>query len=278
MPIDQHLIETLEEHAIVVIGAPYDDNSTYMRGAAEAPPKIREALHCGSANLCTENGSDLGKEILFRDLGDMAFIPSQPPLAEIEGVVDQLLEKKTRVLLLGGDHAVTPAVLRAYYRHYGKVDILQFDAHPDLYEAFDGNRNSHASPFARIMEEQLAKRLVQVGIRTMNPLQQEQAQRFGVEVMEMKSWDPTMIPCFEGPLYISFDMDALDPAFAPGVSHHEPGGLSTRDALSVIQNIDVPVIGADIVEFNPLRDPSGMTAMVAAKLLKELAARMMGNP
>ena len=73
-------------------------------------------------------------------------------------------------------------------------------------------------------------------------------------------------------------MDALDPAFAPGVSHHEPGGLSTRDVLTVIQNIDAPVIGADIVEFNPLRDPSGMTAMVAAKLLKELAAKMMTKP
>ena len=278
MPIDRKLLDDIEENAVVVIGAPYDENSTYMRGAAEAPPKIREALHCGSANLCSEDGCDLGKEALFKDLGDMAFIPSQPPLAEIEGVVDQLLEKKARVLLLGGDHAVTPAVLRACHRHYGKVDILQFDAHPDLYEAFDGNRNSHASPFARIMEEGLAKQLVQVGIRTMNPHQQEQAQRFGVDVMDMKSWEPARIPRFGGPLYISFDMDALDPAFAPGVSHHEPGGLSTRDVLTVIQNIDAPVIGADIVEFNPLRDPSGMTAMVAAKLLKELAAKMMTKP
>ena len=194
-------------------------------------------------------------------------------MEEIEGVVEQLLEKKARVLVLGGDHAVTPAVLRAYHQHYGQINLLQFDAHPDLYDAFEGNRNSHACPFARIMEEKLAKRLVQVGIRTMNPHQQEQAERFGVEVIPMKSWQPGMVPNFDGPLYISFDMDALDPAFAPGVSHHEPGGLSTRDVLTVIQNIDVPVIGADIVEFNPLRDASGMTAMVAAKLLKELASK-----
>jgi len=277
MPIDQQLIDSLTENSIVVIGAPYDENSTYMLGPAEAPPKIREALHCGSANLCSEDGCDLGNEALFKDLGDMAFIPSQPPLVEIEGMVDQLLEKKARVLLLGGDHAVTPAVLRAYHRQYGQVNILQFDAHPDLYEVFEGNRNSHACPFARIMEEGLAKRLVQVGIRTMTPHQKEQAERFGVEVLPMKSWAPAMVPEFDGPLYISFDMDALDPAFAPGVSHHEPGGLSTRDVLSVIQDIGAPVIGADIVEFNPLRDTSGMTAMVAAKLLKELASSMVNG-
>jgi agmatinase len=275
MPIEQRLIDTLEENAVAVVGAPCDENSTYMRGAAGAPPKIREALNCGSANLCSEDGRDLAQEVLFRDLGDMVFMPSQPPLKEIEGVVDQLLKKGARVLVLGGDHAVTPAILRAYYRHYGQVDILQFDAHPDLYEAFEGNRNSHACPFARIMEEQLAKRLVQVGIRTMNPHQQEQADRFGVEVIPVKAWQPGRVPCFDGPLYISFDMDVLDPAYAPGVSHHEPGGLSTRDVLTVIQNIDAPIVGADIVEFNPLRDTSGMTAMVAAKLMKELASKML---
>ncbi len=275
MPINQQLLNNMEENAVAVIGAPYDENSTYMRGSAGAPPKIREALHCGSANLCGEDGFDLGKQVLFRDLGDLAFQPSQVPLEEIERVVRQVLDKKGRVLLLGGDHAVTPAVLRAYHKQYGQINLLQFDAHPDLYDSFEGNRNSHACPFARIMEEKLAKRLVQVGIRTMNPHQQDQAERFKVEVIPMKAWQPGMVFHFDGPLYISFDMDALDPAFAPGVSHHEPGGLSTRDVLTVIQNIDVPIIGADIVEFNPLRDASGMTAMVAAKLLKELASKML---
>ena len=275
MPIDQQLLDTMEENAVAVIGAPYDENSTYMRGSAGAPPKIREALHCGSANLCGEDGFDLGKHALFRDLGDLAFTPSQVPLEEIERVVGQVLDKKAQVLLLVGDHAVTPAVLRAYHKQYGKINLLQFDAHPDLYDTFEGNRNSHACPFARIMEEKLAKRLVQVGIRTMNPHQQDQAERFGVEVLHMKAWQPGMVFHFDGPLYISFDMDALDPAFAPGVSHHEPGGMSTRDVLSVLQTLDAPIIGADIVEFNPLRDASGMTAMVAAKLLKELAAKML---
>jgi arginase len=275
MPIDLQLLDTIAENTVAVIGAPYDENSTYLRGAAGAPPKIREALHCGSANLCSEDGLDLGKQALFCDLGDMAFSPSPAPFEEIKRVVGKVLDKKARVLVLGGDHAITPAVLRAHHEQYGPINLLQFDAHPDLYDAFEGNRNSHACPFARVMEEKLAKRLVQVGIRTMNPHQQKQAERFGVEVIPMKAWQPGMVPHFDGPLYISFDMDALDPAFAPGVSHHEPGGLSTRDVLSVIQAIDVPLIGADIVEFNPLRDVTGMTAMVAAKLLKELASKML---
>jgi len=277
MPIDQQLLDTLEENAVVVIGAPYDENSTYMRGSAGAPPKIREALTCGSANMCSEDVLDLGQQALFCDLGDMAFAAGKAPLEEIERVVGQVLDKKARVLLIGGDHAVTPAAVRAYHRQYGQINLLHFDAHPDLYDEFEGNRNSHACPFARIMEEKLVKRLVQVGIRTMNPHQHEQAERFGVEVIQMKDWQPDMALQFDGPLYISFDMDALDPAFAPGVSHHEPGGLSTREVLTVLQNLDTPIIGADIVEFNPLRDASGMTAMVAAKLMKELASKMLNS-
>jgi len=153
--------------------------------------------------------------------------------------------------------------------------ILQLDAHPDLYDELDGNRYSHACPFARIMEDELATRLVQVGIRTMTPHQREQAKRFGVEVVEMRNWHSGMAFRFEDPVYISLDMDCLDPAFAPGVSHHEPGGFSTRDVLEIIQGLRGNIVGADIVEFNPERDPGGVTAMVAAKFLKELLARML---
>ena len=113
---------------------------------------------------------------------------------------------------------------------------------------------------------------MQVGIRTLNPHQREQAARFGVEVIEMKNWQPDTNLHLEGPAYLSIDMDCLDPAFAPGVSHHEPGGFTTRDVISIIQGLNVPVVGADLVEFNPARDPSGITAAVAAKLTKELLA------
>lgn len=277
MKIKKELLHNIKKNTVALVGIPYDENSSYLRGTAAAPQKIREALHCGSANLCSESGVDLGNHALFTDLGDMELEGLPAPLEAVELFADQLLERQARVLSLGGDHSITPAVLRAYSKKYDGLNLLQFDAHPDLYNEFEGNRNSHACPFARIMEEKLVKRLVQVGIRTMNSHQHEQAERFGVEVIDMKSWRPGIGFDFSGPLYISFDMDALDPAFAPGVSHHEPGGFSTREALTMIQNIDVPVIGADIVEFNPLRDTSGMTAMVAAKLLKELSSKIISS-
>ena len=122
------------------------------------------------------------------------------------------------------------------------------------------------------MERGLAKRLVQVGIRTLNGHCREQAKKFGVEIVEMRSFAPDAVPIPDAPLYVSIDMDALDPAFAPGVSHHEPGGLSVRDILTVLHRIETPIVGADIVEYNPARDINGMTAVVAAKFVKELAA------
>jgi arginase family enzyme len=155
------------------------------------------------------------------------------------------------------------------------MNILHIDAHPDLYHDYEGNPNSHASPFARIMEANLAKRLVQVGIRTINPHQRDQIQRFGVEVVEMRDWRSTSLPRFDGPVYLSLDLDALDPAFAPGVSHHEPGGFSAREIITLIQNLEGELVGADIVELNPTRDPLGITAMLAAKLCKEISARML---
>jgi len=158
---------------------------------------------------------------------------------------------------------------------FQNLNILQFDAHPDLYDELDGNRFSHACPFARIMEENLAERLVQVGIRTLTGHQHEQAKRFGVEIIEMKNFEAAKEIAFDGPVYISLDMDCLDPAFAPGVSHHEPGGMSSRDVLEIIQNLKGKLVGADIVEYNPKRDFQGMTGMVAGKLLKEIIGRML---
>jgi agmatinase len=175
---------------------------------------------------------------------------------------------------LGGDHSISYPVVRAYSRKYPGLTVLHFDAHPDLYDVWDGNRFSHACPFARIMEERLVSRLIQVGVRTMNPHQKSQAERFGVEVIEMRDLQPGKSITPDGPVYLSLDMDVLDPAFAPGVSHHEPGGFSTRELLTLLQNLGKPLVGADLVEFNPQRDPSGITAMAAAKLYKEIVASM----
>lgn len=258
---------------VTVVGIPSDENSTFMRGPALAPARIREMLRTGAMNLCAENGIDLSAEPRFRDLGDLELEEGGMFEQVREGIL-RLLHRDVYVLSLGGDHAITYPIVSAYATKYPHLNILHLDAHPDLYDEYEGNRHSHACPFARIMEERLAARLVQVGIRTMNPHQRAQAERFGVEVIDMRRWQPGLRIAFNCPVYLSLDMDVLDPAFAPGVSHHEPGGLSTRDLLQLIRGLRVPIVGADIVEVNPNRDPLGITAATAVKLLKEVAATM----
>jgi arginase len=260
---------------LVLVGVPSDENSSFLGGAALAPSRIREALWSGEANLCAEDGTDLRTEPRWVDLGDLDLGSGAAVQERIEEAVAALLARDARVQSLGGDHAITVPIMRAYGAKYHNLTILHLDAHPDLYDEFEGSRSSHACPFARIMEEHLATRLVQVGIRTMTPHQREQAQRFEVEVIEMHDCHPDLQLDLEGPLYLSIDLDVLDPAFAPGVSHHEPGGFSVRDLLSLIQNLRASVVGVDIVELNPHRDPTGCTAMVAAKLLKEVTALML---
>jgi agmatinase len=193
----------------------------------------------------------------------------------IEAGIAGLLADGSKPIALGGDHSVTYPILRAVSRYQPDLTILHIDAHPDLYDEFEGDRFSHACPFARTMEEGLARRLVQVGIRAMNRHQRSQAERFGVEVIDMRAWQAGVRPVVEGAVYLSVDLDGLDPAFAPGVSHHEPGGLSVREVLSLVQDIRGTLLGADVVEYNPRRDVGGVTATVAAKIVKEIAGRML---
>ena len=262
-----------------LIGLPYDASSSYLRGPAEAPPAIREAFRSPSANSWTELGVDLGADGAMMDAGDLALAGCEAADArrEIENGIARLVATGARPVSLGGDHSVTYPVMRAIRPHARRLTILHLDAHPDLYDDFEGDRYSHACPFARIMEEGLADRLVQVGIRTMTGHQRAQARRFGVEVVEMRSIREDLRVALEGPLYVSIDIDALDPAFAPGVSHREPGGLSVRQLLSIVQSIDVPIVGADVVELNPRQDRTGASAMVAAKILRELVGVMKGK-
>lgn len=276
MKLNEILELKLTKKSVAIVGVPYDDNSSFLKGTAKAPAKIRQAFNSDSTNKCTESGLDLSKQSNFYDVGDLELKKGLNVLGYIEHIYQELIDNQIRVLSLGGDHAVTLPIIQAYEKHFSDLNILHFDAHPDLYDEFEGNQYSHACPFARIMEEGLVKKLVQVGIRTMTPHQQEQADRFNVTVIDMKSCPKGLSKVkFTGPLYISLDLDALDPAYAPGVSHIEPGGLRTRDVITVIQQIKAPIVGADIVEYNPVRDINGMTAMVAAKLMKELADKML---
>lgn len=257
----------------VLLGIPFDMHSSFLRGAAAAPAAIRAAFHSTSSNYWTELGVDLGTAGIFEDAGDLDL--SGDAFACIEKAVSDLLARGLRPVCLGGDHSITLPILRAFGKAIPDLTIVHFDAHPDLYDQLDGDRLSHACPFARIMEEKLAKRLIQVGIRTMNGHQRQQAARFGVEVITMQDLPAISRMNVDGPVYVSFDIDVLDPAFAPGISHREPGGMSVREAIARLHGLSDTIVGADVVEFNPAQDVSQLTAMVAAKIVKEVLGKML---
>jgi agmatinase len=260
---------------VALVGVPWDEHSSFLRGAAGAPPVIRAAMRSPASNLSTESGLDLGTDARFKDAGDLEIPAGAEGLLSIERGISAIAATGARVLALGGDHAITYPVVRAQASRHPGLTLVHIDAHPDLYDEFEGDRLSHACPFARIMEEKLVGRLVQIGIRTLNAPQRAQVERFGVELVEMKDFRPDLVVVAAGPVYVSVDLDGLDPAAAPGVSHPEPGGLSTRDVIGVVQRLRGRVVGADVVELNPTRDTGGLTAAVAAKIAKELAARML---
>jgi agmatinase len=262
---------------IKIIGIPYDSNSSFLKGPSFAPDRIRLMEKEGSANSYSENGVEIKKNVNFVDLGDIIFEETNPEIAhlKIENKISELISDNAKVISIGGDHSITFPIISAFSKKTEKINILHLDAHSDLYDNFDNNIYSHASPFARIMESGKINSLTQVGIRTLNKHQREQATKFNVQIIEMKDFNTEFIQKLKSPLYISIDLDVLDPAFAPGISHHEPGGMSTRELINIIQKIEANIIGADIVEYNPIRDVNNMTAMVGYKILKELISKML---
>jgi agmatinase len=257
-----------------LVGVPFDGASSFLRGAATAPALIRRELVSEAGNGVSEALIDLRAAGAVADAGDVDLGGDVDSQQRITDALASVVDGEGRPISLGGDHSITFPILRAVRARWPELTILQVDAHPDLYDVFEGDRLSHACPFARIMEAGLADRLVQVGIRTMNGHQRAQADRFGVEVIDMRAWSTGARPAVRGPVYVSVDIDGIDPAFAPGVSHREPGGLSVRDVLGVIQTLEGPLVGADVVEFNPTRDVTDLTSQVCAKLVRELASRM----
>ncbi|GAA0707356.1 agmatinase family protein [Dokdonella soli] len=257
-----------------LLGIPNDDNSSFMKGTSQAPALIRSELHCDAYSSWSETGIDLSVAGRLIDHGDIQFDSTCDPWDLIERNVGHAIESGDPLICLGGDHAITHPIMRAVHRRHSNLTILHIDAHPDIYHAYQDNPRSHASPFARIMEERLADRLIQAGLRTINDHHRQQFKRFGVEVIEAAAWGANLRLDITTPVYISMDIDALDPAYAPGVSHREPGGLSPRQVIDLIQSIDQPIVAADIVEYNPRCDISNLTAIVAAKLLKEIGGMM----
>ena len=305
---------------------------------------LRNAMHSDSANAFCEVWVDGPILDVYQDFGDLtydAFLhgaqstridgsaadgSSEKQLetsdASVSTAVRRILGSNLRPLIFGGDHAITYPVIAALRAWRMQTEaapsfhIVHFDAHPDLYDNFEGNRHSHACPFARICElnifggGEVGRRdssvpadappchisLQQLGIRTHTAHSREQAERFGVRTVEMHEWPesrqslsstlssalaPEEAAAAAVDVYVSFDLDVLDPSCAPGVSHHEPGGLTTRQAVDALHALAalqaegrINVIGADVVELNPPRDVNGVTGMTAAKIAKELMGLM----
>jgi agmatinase len=263
------------DYKIAILGVPFDEKSSYRRGAAAGPAAIRAVstgkCYCGY----TELGVNLEEDTILVDLGDVD--TSGDPdktFALTEKAVAKILEKGAVPFVLGGDHSITYPVLKAFSRTHKPLDVLHFDAHPDLYDDLYGDRLSHACPMARVLEDGLAASIVQVGVRAVTAAHRSKALKHGVRMIEMKEIGDPLFLKFSNPLYISFDLDSLDPAFAPGVSHHEPGGLATRQAIQVIQALKAKIVGLDVVELNPSRDVSEITAAAAFKIIKEVAGRI----
>lgn len=267
----------MPQKPIALLGLPQDNNSSFMRGPALAPNRIRQAFVSESANLFSELGIELTQPDKWIDAKDV-------PLDGVEGKgafdlihqsVLSLLKEGHPIVSLGGDHSVSYPAITAHTQMHNELNVLHIDAHPDLYDNMQNNPLSHASPFSRLMESGKIARLVQVGIRTLNTHQKSQAEKFGVEIHQMRDMSGVRGIRFDGPVYLSVDLDAMDPAFVPGVSHHEPGGMSVREVLDIVQSFSGRLIGADVVELNPDRDFHDMTAMVAAKITKEIMARIL---
>jgi len=260
---------------VTLFGINWDGNSSFSKGPALAPDTIRKALFEGSLNRGTENGFSLANNANWSDAGNLTPSATGNFVKGIEKPALTLLKHGKRLLTLGGDHSISYPLLRAYSQVYPELTIVHLDAHSDLYHEFKGNKLSNACPFARIMEEKLGKALYQYGIRTLNEHQRQQAEKFKVKMVQMKDWLPGQVPDIGGPVYLSLDVDAIDPAYAPGVSHREPGGFSSREVINFIHQLPGELVGCDLVEFNPLQDMHNLTANLCAKLVKELAGKML---
>lgn len=263
---------------ITLLGLPLDANSSFLFGCARGPAAIRAALRSTSGNDANE--ASVHVTPLLDDLGDVAVDNERGSVADADAItaaVDEQLAAGRQIISLGGDHSVTYPILRAFRAHHAELTVVHIDAHPDMYDDLDGNPLSHASPFARALEDGCMTTLVQLGIRTATQHQVEQAARWNVTMLSPRQLDRFDPAALHGPVYLSVDLDGLDPSCAPGVSHHEPGGLTVREVLDVIDALPGPLVGADVVELNPTRDLIDMTAMVGAKLVKEIAGAMLAR-
>jgi agmatinase len=217
---------------------------------------------------------DLSESVI--DFGDIEPRDSWPSSAfHYQTTIESLLMDDKIPFISGGDHAITIPIVEAMRILDEPVHVIQTDAHPDLYAEYHGVPHSHASVAARILEMEHVASLTQLGIRTLNEEQSSQLVRFHDRLRILFARDLTgpLPPLRHIPddalVYLNVDMDGFDPAFAPGVSHPVPGGLTSRQVLTLIQNGHWKLVGMDVVELNPSADVNNLTTILAARLLHE---------
>ncbi len=260
----------------VLIGVPFDRASSFRAGAHHGPRVIREMAE--SLNPCTERGVQLC-HLNAVDHGDLALARDAGQAhRQIENAVAGILDGHAVPVVLGGDHSITVPCFQALLKRYPDVRLLYMDAHPDLYENFQGDRHSHACVAARVLEIEgmSGDRITQAGLRAWTPEQLETAAAH--EIQTFSAWEMDRFAYETSkPVYLSLDMDVLDPAFAPGVGNPVPGGLSSRQLIDLIQRLDIEIVGMDLVEVNPLLDRSNATSVAAARLVLEALGVMADN-
>lgn len=270
---------------VALLGIPYDGGVSYRPGARFGPRAVRE-----QSSLIRPWNPVLKvhpfERLRVADCGDVDVVPIsiERTHAAIEGRIDAVVAAGARPVCVGGDHSITLPILRALARHHGRLGVVHFDAHPDTWDEYFGSKLFHGTPFRRAVEEGLidTRRMIQVGIR--GPLYGPEDFAFhddhGIEVLRIEpikeqglGWATQRLARLRGgPLYCSFDIDALDPAYAPATGTPEVGGLTSWEALSLVRALaGTALVGADVVEVSPPYDgPGQITSLLAANLAFEL--------
>ena len=276
---------------VCFVGVPFDIGTSNRPGARFGPRQIRaESALIRPYNMATRAAPF--DSLSVADIGDVAIntFNMQKSLEIIEAAFDQVLGHNCKPLTLGGDHTIVLPILRAMKKKYGAVGLIHVDAHADVNDTMFNEKIAHGTPFRRAVEEELLDpgRVVQVGLRATGYAADDfdwpRSRGFRIVPVE-ECWHKSLTPLMaevreqlgRGPVYVSFDIDSLDPAFAPGTGTPEIGGLTVIQAIEILRGCrGLNIIGGDLVEVSPPYDSSGNTALVAANLLYELLCSMPG--
>jgi guanidinobutyrase len=270
---------------VAFVGVPFDIGTSNRSGARFGPRQIRsESCLIRPYNMATRAAPFDSLQVA--DIGDVAIntFNIDKSMAIIESAYDDILAQHCKPLTMGGDHTIALPILRSIAKKYGPVGIVHVDAHADINDTMFGERIAHGTPFRRAIEEKLVdpKRMVQIGLRATGYAADDfdWPREQGVRVVPAedcwyKSLQPLMSEVREqlgvGPVYITFDIDGLDPAYAAGTGTPEIGGLSIHQGLEIIRGCrGLEVVGGDLVEVAPAYDTTGNTALTAANLLFEM--------